>query len=98
MNLYKTHIIHPHTHVPLIVYYNETEGFMSFERDEAILEAMYHVERGLVLDDTFQEGLRRVNHLCETQYPLDTLKEAKKFLRKIGIDERDVYFEPVYVH
>lgn len=98
LNLYKTHIIHPHTHVPLIVYFNETEGFVSFERDERVLNAMYNVKRDLALNKQFQESLRRATLLCETQYPLDTLKEAEEFLRKIGIDEKNIYFEQVLVH
>ncbi len=98
LNLYKTHIIHPHTHVPLIVYFNQTEGFVSFERDERVLKAIYNVKRDLALNEQFQESLRRATLLCQTQYPLDTLKQAEQFLLKIGIDEKNIHFEQVYVH
>lgn len=84
--------------MPLIVYFNQTEGFVSFERDERVLNAMYNVKRDLALNKQFQESLRRATLLCETQYPLDTLKEAEEFLRKIGIDEKNIYFEQVLVH
>ncbi|WP_059105817.1 hypothetical protein [Shouchella shacheensis] len=98
MQLYKTHIIHPTTHVPLIVYFNQTRGFVSFERDERVLKAIYNVKADLALNQTFQESLRRADELCQSQYPLGTLKEAKKFLRKLGIDEKSIQFEQVYVH
>ncbi|GAF15495.1 hypothetical protein JCM19045_4867 [Bacillus sp. JCM 19045] len=98
MNLFKTHIIHPHTHVPLIVYYNQSEGFVSFERDERVLKAIYNVKKDLAVNKHFQESLKRANHLCQTQYPLDSLQQAEQFLKKIGIEEKNIQFEQVYVH
>ncbi|AIC93799.1 MULTISPECIES: hypothetical protein [Shouchella] len=98
MQLYKTHIIHPHTHVPLIVYYNQTEGFVSFERDEKVLKAIYNVKRDLALNKQFQESLRRATQLCQTQYPLDTLRQAEQFLKKLGIEEQSIKFEKVLLH
>ena len=76
MNLFKAHIIHPHTNVPLIVYFNQSDGFVSFERDEKVLQAIYSVKSELALSESFQASLKRTSHLCHTQYPLDTMDEV----------------------
>ncbi|TSB45205.1 hypothetical protein [Alkalicoccobacillus porphyridii] len=98
MNLYKAHIIHPHTNVPLIVYFNESDGFVSFERDEKVLQAIYSMKSDLMQSKSFQASLKRASHLCQTQYPLDTMEEVQEFLSKIGLDLKDIEFEQVYVH
>jgi hypothetical protein len=98
VNLFKAHIIHPHTHVPLIVYFNQSDGFVSFERDEKVLKAIYLVKSDLAQNESFQESLKRTSHLCQTQYPLDTMEEVIEFLSKIGIDPKEIEFEQMIVH
>ncbi|MCM2676768.1 hypothetical protein [Alkalicoccobacillus plakortidis] len=98
MNLFKAHIIHPHTNVPLIVYFNQSDGFVSFERDEKVLQAIYSVKSELALSESFQASLKRTSHLCHTQYPLDTMDEVAEFLGKIGLDPKEIEFEQVLVH
>lgn len=98
VKLFKAHIIHPYTNVPLIVYFNESDGFVSFERDEKVLQAIYLIKGDLAHNEDFQESLKRSSHLCQTQYPLDTMEEARTFLRKIGVDPKEILFEEVFVH
>ncbi|MDV2685865.1 hypothetical protein RYX56_15975 [Alkalihalophilus lindianensis] len=98
MNLFKAHIVHPHTQIPLIVYFNERDGYVTFEKDEDVLKVLFELKDELREDTLFQVNLEQASNICLTQYPVDDLSEAILFLTKLGVDEADVEFKQMLIH
>jgi hypothetical protein len=98
MNLFKAHIVHPHTQIPLIVYFNERDGYVTFEKDEDVLKVLFELKDELREDAIFQVNLEQVSNICLTQYPVDDLSGAILFLTKLGVDEDDVEFKQMLIH
>ncbi|WP_368505635.1 hypothetical protein AB3N04_08535 [Alkalihalophilus sp. As8PL] len=98
MNLFKAHIVHPHTQIPLIVYFNERDGYVTFEKDEDVLKVLFELKDELREDTLFQVNLEQASNICMTQYPVDDLSGAILFLTKLGVDEADVEFKQMLIH
>ncbi|MBP3952376.1 hypothetical protein [Bacillus suaedae] len=98
MNLFKAHIVHPNTQVPLIVYFNESDGHVTFEKDNEVLELLLQLQKDLAQDKKFLQNISQTNHLCKTQYPVDTFGDVYEFLGKLGIKKEDLSFQPLYLH
>ncbi|WP_088103156.1 hypothetical protein [Halalkalibacter urbisdiaboli] len=98
MNLYKAHFVHPYTQVPLIVYFNERDGLVTFEKDEEILKVIFQLKQDLLTNDDFKQNLDQATNMCNTQYPVDTFKDVYEFLDKLGIESTDIQFKQVFVH
>ncbi|ADC50205.1 MULTISPECIES: hypothetical protein [Alkalihalophilus] len=98
MNVYKAHIVHPHTQIPLIAYFNERDGYVTFEKDEAVLNILYELKNDLEQDKYFQVNLEQASNICLTQYPVEDLSEAVLFLTKLGLSADDVEFKQMILH
>ncbi|WP_100406388.1 hypothetical protein [Bacillus solitudinis] len=98
MNLYKAHFVHPYTQVPLIIYFNERDGVVTFEKDEEILNIILKLKQDLATNEEFQHNLSQTSNMCKTQYPLESFKDVYEFLDKLGIEGEELLFKQVYVH
>ncbi|MCM3762222.1 hypothetical protein M3212_15725 [Alkalihalobacillus oceani] len=98
MNLFKAHFVHPYTQVPLIVYFNESDGHVTFEKDQEVLDILIKMEKKIGKDRKFVRDLHRTSHLCKTQYPVASFQDVFDFLEGIGVDKEDLTFQQLYVH
>ncbi|ARK29006.1 hypothetical protein [Halalkalibacter krulwichiae] len=98
MDVYKAHFIHPYTHVPLIVYFNESEGYVTFEKDQEVLQLLLQLDEDLAHDQSFLSNVNQVSNLCKTQYPVSSFKDVFEFLEHIGIGEEDLNFKQLFLH
>ncbi|WP_332691493.1 hypothetical protein [Halalkalibacter lacteus] len=98
MNLYKAHFVHPHTQVPLIVYFNQSNGHVTFEKDNEILELLLKLQKELAQDKQFLENLSQASHICETQYPVESFHDVYEFLETLGVEKNDLTFQQLYIH
>lgn len=98
MTLFKAHIVHPYTHVPLIVYFNESSGYLTFEKDQEVLQLLLQLEEELLQDKRFLTNLSKVSNLCQTQYPVSSFQDVYQFLEKLGIEEDELTFQQMYLH
>lgn len=91
--LYKAHIIHPVTKVPLIVSFNSHSGLISFEKDEDALSVMTSLKG--VLPASILNDLRQTNveHITTSSYPAQSIEDVYDFLEdSLGIDRHSVQF------
>ena len=98
MNLYKAHFIHPYTQVPLIIYFNQSDGHVTFEKDNEVLNLLLKLESKLALDKQFMENIGQTTNLCQTEYPVSTFSDVFEFLEVLGVSKDDLSFEQLYVH
>lgn len=98
MDLYKAHFIHPHTQVPLIVYFNKSDGYVTFEKDEEVLKLLLQLEIGLSQDETFLTSIDQTANICQTQYPVSSFHEVYQFLEQLGIQKDDLTFKQLFLH
>lgn len=93
MDIFKAHFIHPYTKVPLIIYFNKSEGHVTFETDKEKLEMLLG---GLKIQ--FIDELIEIPNICKTQYPVKTFSEVYDLLEKLGVSKGEVEFKQLYVH
>ncbi|WP_100371804.1 hypothetical protein [Bacillus sp. FJAT-45037] len=98
MNLYKAHVVHPHTQIPLIIYFNERDGFVTFEKDEDVLSILLELKVDIAQDEYFLTNLEKVSSICLTQYPVDNLEAVMGFLDEVGINVEEINFKQVLIH
>ncbi|WP_413375122.1 hypothetical protein [Alkalihalobacillus sp. 1P02AB] len=98
MNLFKAHVVHPQTDVPLIIYFNKRDGFVTFAKDEEVINILKNIREDLWKDHVFLHNLEKINSLCETQYPVDTFEQVYEFLTKVGFKKTDVEFKQMVLH
>ena len=99
MNIYKAHFIHPYTQVPMIVYFNQSDRHVTFEKDNEVLGLLMKLEKKLAEDKQFQNDIdQTTTNMCKTQYPVDTFNDVFAFLEVLGIDKDDITFKQIYVH
>jgi hypothetical protein len=98
MNLYKAHFVHPHTQVPLIVYFNQSNGHVTFEKDNEILELLLNLQKELGQDKQFLENISEASNICETQYPVETFQDLYQFLETLGVKKDALTFQQLYIH
>lgn len=98
MDLYKAHFIHPHTHVPLIIYFNKSDGYVTFEKDNEVLKLLLQLEIGLTQDEKFLKNISQTTNICETQYPLNSFNEVYQFLEQLGVEKDDLTFKQLFLH
>ncbi len=98
MDLYKAHFIHPFTQVPLIIYFNQSEGHMTFEKDNEVITILLKLEKRLAEDKQFLKGISQSTNMCQTQYPVDTFNDVFEFLEMLGVNKEDLTFQQLYVH
>ncbi|KHF41301.1 hypothetical protein [Halalkalibacter okhensis] len=98
MNLYKAHFVHPHTQIPLIVYFNESNGHVTFEKDNEVLEIILELTEGMAANRKFLENMSLTSNICQTQYPVSSFHEVYEFLETLGVKKADVSFQQLYIH
>ncbi|GAE26370.1 hypothetical protein JCM9140_2425 [Halalkalibacter wakoensis JCM 9140] len=98
MNLYKAHIVHPSTQVPLIVYFNESDGHVTFEKDQELLNVLIELTEGLPSKERFIKNMELASNICQTQYPVSSFKEVYEFLATLGVKKNDLSFQQLFVH
>lgn len=90
--LYKAHVVHPLTNVPLVVSFNAHSGLVSFEKDEEVLSVMTSLKGVLPLEVVNDIHQNQTDHITKSSYPADTIEDVFDFLEKIGIDRYSVQF------
>jgi hypothetical protein len=98
MDFYKAHFIHPYTHVPLIVYFNKRDGYVTFEKDNEVLTLLLQLDVGLAEDENFLKSISQVTNMCETQYPVSTFNDLYDFLEQLGIHKDELTFKQLFLH
>ena len=98
MDLYKAHFIHPHTRVPLIVYYNKSTGYVTFEKDNEVLALLLKLDGELAEDERFIKNISQVSNMCKTQYPVSTFDDVYDFLEQLGISKEELSFKQLFLH
>ncbi|MDT8860963.1 hypothetical protein N0O92_12040 [Alkalihalobacillus sp. MEB130] len=98
MNLYKAHFVHPHTQIPLIVYFNESNGHVTFEKDNEVLQILLELTEGMASNKKFLKNMSLTSNICQTQYPVNTFQEVYEFLETLGIKKADISFQQLYLH
>ncbi|MCL7749338.1 MULTISPECIES: hypothetical protein [Halalkalibacter] len=98
MNLYKAHFVHPHTQIPLIVYFNESNGHVTFEKDNEVLEILLELTEGMAANRTFLENMNLTSNICQTQYPVNSFHELYEFLEALGVNKDDLSFQQLFIH
>lgn len=89
MDIFKAHFIHPYTNIPLIIYFNKSEGHVTFETDIEKIKSMY----GPLVAE-----LKDSPNICKTHYPVKSFSEVYELLEQIGVDREDLEFIQLYVH
>ncbi|WP_273717031.1 hypothetical protein [Alkalihalobacillus pseudalcaliphilus] len=98
MNLYKAHAVHPQTDVPLIIYFNKRDGYVTFAKDEEVIHILKSIREDLWENQRFLAGLDNVERLCHTQYPVSNFKEMIEFLQSVGFNKDDLEFKQMVLH
>ncbi|MFC0471197.1 hypothetical protein ACFFHM_12040 [Halalkalibacter kiskunsagensis] len=98
MNLYKAHFVHPFTQVPLIVYFNQSNGHVTFEKDNEILELLLKLQKELAQDKQFLENISEASNICQTQYPVKSFTDVYEFLETLGVTKDDLTFQQLHLH
>lgn len=98
MDLFKAHFIHPYTQMPLIIYFNKSEGHVTFEKDNELIRFWLKLEKELAEDKQFLQNITQPSNICNTQYPVTTFTEVYELLEQLGIDKEELAFKQLYVH
>ncbi|WP_227938008.1 hypothetical protein [Alkalihalobacillus deserti] len=98
MDMYIAHFIHPHTQVPLIIYFNKRDGYVTFEKDNEILKLLLQLEIGLTQDEDFLDNISQTSNICQTQYPVNSFDEVYQFLEQLGVQKDDLTFKQLFLH
>ncbi len=98
MNLFKAHFIHPYTQTPLIIYFNKSEGHVTFETDQEMIKMIINIEKQWSEDRELLQQLREPPNICKTQYPVRTFSEVYELLERLGISKEELEFKQIHVH
>ncbi|WP_017728972.1 hypothetical protein [Halalkalibacterium ligniniphilum] len=98
MKLYKAHFLHPYTHVPLIVYFNESNGVVSFEKDEEMIKLIWTFEKEMKDREQFIANIEKASYMCQSSYSVPTFDDVFEFLGKLGLRKEDLQFKQVLIH
>lgn len=98
MIVYKASFIHPYTHIPFIIYFNKSEGYMTLEKDFEALELVLKMQADFGVNEEFLEQVDKASRICETVYPCGSFSELYEFLEQIGVEKEDVLFQSMYLH
>lgn len=98
MKLFKAHFIHPRTQIPFIVYYNKSNGYVTFEKDNDIIHLLMQLEKRLIQDQQFAKHIEQANTMCETTYEAKTFKDVYELLEVLGVRKNDLNFKELFIH
>ncbi|NEU31869.1 hypothetical protein GN156_13940 [bacterium LRH843] len=98
MQLFKAHFIHPHTGMPMIIYYNKSNGYVTFEKDNEVLKIFLHLDKDLARDDQFVSILKETTNMSQTEYPVDSFEDVYELLESLGVSKEELTFTELIMH